>query len=416
MSYRRIDSELLIEVSSKIRYALERQSPLQCRQVRCQLCSEGNCVPSPLMKMSTHSMSRAFVLGLILGCLSFTSVSAQEWAEKMFNKREHDFGTVARGADTVYKFEVTNLYKQEMKITGVRSSCGCTSPTVENGTIKTYEKAYIVAKFNTRTFVGMHGATLTVTFAPPYSAEVQVRVHGNIRSDVVFSPGSIAFGNVDEGAPQEQTVVVNYAGRQNWSIVDVTNDNDQFEVELNEISRSAGKVSYGLLVRLKENAPVGYLRDQLTVVTNDQRADSQRIPLFIEGRIIPEISVTPESLVLGDVTPGEPITRKIVVRGKKPFKILDVNCGDDCFEFKTDEESKELHLVELTYVPTETPGPVKVPVQITTDRPNRNASFMVTATVTAPAQAPATEAQADTSGQTGISVEAAKVADSAGTR
>lgn len=359
-------------------------------------------------------MSRSTFLSLVLCCLSFTTVSAQEWAEKMFNAREHDFGTVARGADTVYKFEVTNLYKQPMTITGVRSSCGCTSPTVENGTIKTYEKAYIVAKFNTRTFVGMHGATLTVTFAPPYSAEVQVRVHGNIRSDVVFTPGSIAFGNVDEGAPNEQSVNVTYAGRDNWKIVDVTNDNDHFEVELNEVSRSMGKVTYGLLVRLKDNVPIGYLKDQLTVVTNDQRSDNQRIPLFVEGRVLPEITVTPESLVLGDVVPGAPITRKIVVRGKKPFKIMDVNCGDDCFQFKTDEESKELHLVELTYVPQETQGAVKVPVQITTDRPNRGASFMVTANVTAPK--PATEAQADTSGQSAVSVEAAKVVDNAASR
>ena len=29
---------------------------------------------------------------------------AQEWAEKMFNKLEHDFGTVARGAETVFRF------------------------------------------------------------------------------------------------------------------------------------------------------------------------------------------------------------------------------------------------------------------------------------------------------------------------
>jgi hypothetical protein len=373
--------------------------------------SEGICAIKPFDFQEYPSMSRTFVLSVILGCLSFSIASAQDWAEKMFNKREHDFGTVARGADTVYKFEVTNLYKQPMTISGVRSSCGCTSPTVENGTIKTYQKAYIVAKFNTRTFVGMHGATLTVTFAPPYSAEVQVRVHGNIRSDVVFAPGSIAFGNVDEGTPKEQSVMVTYAGRENWRIVDVTNDNDFFEVELNEISRGMGKVSYGLLVRLKDDFPIGYLKDQLTVVTNDQRAESRRIPLFVEGRVVPEISVTPESLVLGDVPAGEPITRKIVVRGKKPFRILDVNCGDDCFQFKTDDESKVLHLVELTYVPQELSGSVKVPVQITTDRPNRGATFMVTAKVIEPA--PATEAQAETNGQSSVSVEAAKLAETA---
>ena len=133
---------------------------------------------------------------------------AQEWAEKMFSKLDHDFGTVARGADTVYRFEITNLYKQDMHITGVRSSCGCTSPTIENPIIKTHEKAYIVARFNTRTHVGQKGATLTVTFGAPYSAEVQLHVHGNIRSDVVFNPGAIEFGEVNEGEPKEQKVTV----------------------------------------------------------------------------------------------------------------------------------------------------------------------------------------------------------------
>ena len=101
---------------------------------------------------------------LLSTTLLMSQAGAQEWADKMFGKLSHDFGTVARGADTVYRFEVTNLYKQTMHITGVRSSCGCTTPTVENATIKTHEKAYIVAKFNTRTFVGRHGATLTVSF------------------------------------------------------------------------------------------------------------------------------------------------------------------------------------------------------------------------------------------------------------
>lgn len=356
-------------------------------------------------------MLRTLTFSLIFANLFVASSSAQEWAEKMFNKLEHDFGTVARGADTVYKFEVTNLYKQTMKITGVRSSCGCTSPTVENDTIETYEKAYIVAKFNTRTFTGRHGATLTVSFAPPYRAEVQVRVHGNIRGDVVFSPGAIDFSSVDEGEIKEQMITVTYAGRANWDIVDVTNDNDHFEVELNETSRGAGKVSYGLLVRLKDNVPAGYFKDQLTVVTNDMRSESQRIPLYVAGRILPEISVTPANLVLGDVVAGEPVTKKIVVRGKKPFQIVDVSCGDDCFSFKTEQESKLLHLVEITYVPRADSGEVKVPVRITTDRSNRGATFVVSASVTEPAPAP--ESQVETEGQSDNSAETVKVAETA---
>ncbi|QEG34871.1 DUF1573 domain-containing protein [Bythopirellula goksoeyrii] len=348
---------------------------------------------------------------LVLGSFALGQASAQEWAEKMFNTLEHDFGTVARGAETVYKFEITNLYKQPMKILGVRSSCGCTSPSIENKVINTYEKSYLVAKFNTHTFVGRHGATLTVSFGAPYSAEVQVRVHGNIRGDVVFSPGAVEFGKVDEGDTKEQRLTVSYAGRDDWKITDITNDNDNFEVEMDGGTRTAGKVTYNLVVRMKDNVSSGFVKDQLTVVTNDSRAESQRIPLFVSGHVVPEISVTPETLVLGSVNAGEPVTKKVVVRGKKPFKILDVNCGDNCFSFNTDEDSKELHLVEITYLPGDQPGPVKVPVTITTDRPNRNPTLTVSADVVA--KPAAAESQAENDNQSKISTGALTVADSA---
>ena len=78
----------------------------------------------------------AFCAAALSSCLVSDSL-AQQWAQKMFNKTSHDFGSVARGSDTVYKFEVTNLYKQTMHLVGVRTSCGCTTPTIDNPVIKT---------------------------------------------------------------------------------------------------------------------------------------------------------------------------------------------------------------------------------------------------------------------------------------
>jgi hypothetical protein len=345
-----------------------------------------------------------FVVSALV-CLAASTAGAQEWAEKMFNKVDHDFQTVARGADTVYKFEVTNLYKQDMVLSSVRSSCGCTSPSIEaaggkpleNGSVvlKTHEKGYIVARFNTRTHVGQKGATLTVSFGGSYPAEVQLHVHGNIRSDVVFNPGAIEFGEVNEGEAKEQRVTVMYAGRPTWAITDITNDNDYFEVELQEPQRANGRINYNLLVRLKANVPTGYIKDQLTVVTNDSRPENQRIPLFVSGHVRPEFSVTPSQLVLGEMAPGAHVTRKIVVRGKEPFKIIDVNCGEDCFDFKTDsEEPRKVHFVEVTFKAGEQPGTVQTPIQIVTDRQNRGASLVASATVVEKSATPAPSSDA----------------------
>jgi len=63
-------------------------------------------------------------LFLVLG----STVSAQTWAEKMFQERTHDFGDVARGAKAEFRYELTNLYEEEVHISSVTSTCGCTTP------------------------------------------------------------------------------------------------------------------------------------------------------------------------------------------------------------------------------------------------------------------------------------------------
>lgn len=284
----------------------------------------------------------------------------------MFNKLRHDFGTVARGADVEYRFEVQNIYEETVHIASVRTSCGCTSPSLENQTLETWEKGYVVARFNTRTFRGQHGATLTVTIDKPFPAEVQIRVEGNIRGDVVFHPGSVRFANVDQGSAHEQKVRVSYAGRSDWRIQDIRSASDFFQVEMTEVRRGAGRVDYDLIVRLDESAPAGYFSDQLIVVTNDR--NSSRIPLDVEGTIVPEISVSPNQLVLGEVQPGEEVTKRIVVKGKQPFRITSLDCEDDCFEFQADDEPKRVHVVTVTFRADQEPGKVQQSIRIATDR------------------------------------------------
>ncbi len=289
----------------------------------------------------------------------------------MFAETKHDFGTVARGSDTSYRFPAKNIYKQDVELLSVRSSCGCTTPTIEKKVLKTGDVGYVTATFNTRTFTGIHGATLTVEVrwndnGSWLHGETQLRVDGNIRGDIVFTPGAIKFDAVDQGTPAEQKVVVTYAGRSNWKIVDVRGASDALEVELTQTQRYSGRVGYELLVRLKDSAAAGYFNEQLVLVTNDE--ENPRIPMYVGGRIVPLISVAPESLLLGDVAHGQQVSKKIVVRGKKPFKIVSIQCDDDdCFQFKTDDKSSDRHIVDITFNAKKDAGNVKEAIRIATD-------------------------------------------------
>jgi hypothetical protein len=313
------------------------------------------------------AMWRKTVLGFALVVLVSSQAWSQEWATKMFDTTSHNFGSVARGAKAEFEFAFKNIYVEDVHVASVRTSCGCTTPVVKTPSLKTYDKGVILAIFNTPKFTGQRGATVTVTFDKPYYAEVQLQVAGYIRGDVVLDPGSAELGTVEQGAPAEKTIAINYAGRDDWQIVDVKSANPHLAGKVVETARGNGLVSYNLQVRLDESAPVGYVDDHLVLVTNDHA--STEVPVPVEGIVQAGIMVSPASLFMGVVQPGEKVTKKVVVKGNKPFKIVAVNCDDKDFQFDTSSEktAKDLHVIPVTFVAGKEPGKVSKTIRIETD-------------------------------------------------
>jgi len=125
-------------------------------------------------------------------------------------------------------------------------------------------------------------------------------------------------------------------------------------------------VSYDLSVHVDENAPAGYLNEHLMLVTNDA---ATQVPVAVEGRILSSITVSPASLFMGVVEPGQKVQKQLVVRGNKPFRILSIKCDGATFEFDSaaDQEPKTLHLVPVTFVAGEKSGKITGRIQIETD-------------------------------------------------
>jgi len=322
---------------------------------------------------------RSLLLGWLLLATMTSDAEGQSWARKMFKATEHDFGTVAKGSKAEFDFEFQNVFEEDIHVAGVRSSCGCTEPQITKQTLKTWETGAIRAVFNTRKFIGNRTATLTVIIDQPYYAEVQLSVRGFIRSDVLFTPGAVSFGEVEQGQVAEQKIAVSYAGRSDWAILDVRSANTSFEVELADGPRNFGRVTYSMLVRLKGDAPPGYLQDQLTIVTNDSYKSTLDLP--VEGRVVSPLTVSPASLYLGAVKPGETVKTRLFVRGSKPFRIVSIECEGDCFQFDPPDRSLAAHLVPVTFTAGGTPGKVSQTIEIKTDL-GTDATCVASATIT----------------------------------
>ncbi|MGB6043709.1 MAG: DUF1573 domain-containing protein [Pirellulales bacterium] len=299
-----------------------------------------------------------------LGGLSYANAENPTWADKMFDQLEFDFASLARGSKAEHRFKIKNIYQEPIEIASVRSSCGCTDPRVEKNVLQSGDETELVVAFNTVSFEGSHKATITVTFADPFDAEVRLQVMGFVRSDVVFTPGRIELGSVNPSEGASKTVKITYAGRNDWKVEDVRSTNRNFEVQLKPIARGNGRVEYEMNFQLKKGLAGGYLNDRIFLVTNDP--SNRMIPLAIEGHVVSGLTVSPSSLHLGVLKPGESVTKRLVVRGTTPFQIVHIGCenGDDCFTFNTSDASRKVHVVPVKFTAPDKQGRIVENIKI----------------------------------------------------
>ncbi len=331
-------------------------------------------------------MFRRLAAALILAAFSAAPAAGQEWARKMFQDFNHDFGTIARGAEIEYRFVVTNPYLEDVRIASVHSTCACTQVRIENPDLATYASGAIVARANTTSFLGRKGSTIHVTIDKPFPARVQLHTTMFIRSDVVFEPGSVTLGDVVEGTAAAGTTTVRFSGRSDWRIEALRSNNPHLATELTEVRRRPGEVVYDVAVRLDPSAPAGYFRDQVILVTNE--SGGRQVPFEVEGRVLSAVTVSPTSLFMGVVEPGGTVTRQLVVRGNRPFRIVAIECEDDGFRFEIPAEAaaKPLHLIPVTYVARGDAGRVAQTIRILTDLGETAAELPAFAVVTPPAE------------------------------
>lgn len=320
-------------------------------------------------------MARGSTLSVCLVFFLTLPGFGEEWAQKMFETDSHDFGQVARNAKVEFRFVLTNPYLEDVHIVSAVPSCSCTSLRIETPLLKTYEKGAIVAVFNTKTFRGQHGATVTVTFDQPFYATAQLHVKGYVRDDVTFDPEHVELGTIDQGNPAEKWVTVNFSSSSGWQIREIRSSNPHLSAQAVQRGIDANSVSYAMRVRLDPRAPVGYIRDHLMLVTND--AQSTQFPVLVEGRVVSAVTVSPASLFLGVLRPGESVTKRLVVQGKKPFRVTSVTSEGKSVKLTStsDEQVKPVHLIPITFVAGNETGQAVQMVRVQTDLDGKTAEL-----------------------------------------
>lgn len=291
-----------------------------------------------------------FCSALLLG-LTFAGPSqAATWADAMFEELSKDFGSVPLGPTLSHPFRVTNNTKQTVQISGLRVSCGCVAAVAQDSVLAPGQSTVILATMDTRRFNGVKTVTIFVNISAPQSEEVRLWVQANSRSDVTVTPEAFSFGQVKRSSAPAGSVNITFLGGGHWAITGVQCDSNYVRAKATEATRNMNEVTYKVSAQLRGDAPAGKWFTDIWLTTNNPSTPRVRVPLTVE--IESALTVSPAVVDLGQLKVGSTVERRVIVRGVSPFKITDIQGGDDSLKIRdTTPDSKPLHVLAVTLQP-----------------------------------------------------------------
>jgi Protein of unknown function (DUF1573) len=234
----------------------------------------------------------------------------------------YDFGSALEGQMVTHTFTIKNNGQGNLDITGVKTSCGCTTGQPSKMHVVPGDTSDIAVSFDTHFQKGHQVRTITAFTNDPDNPQVAMTMQGIVKKQVEAVPGEISLGNdIKRGTEETREILVNdlNPARGTFSVGPVSNSNSSIKVE--QMKRPDGKPGALLKVTLLKTMPTGPFDDSIKITTN-------RVPLQVDvfGTVTGDLNVDPAQVSFGLAPRGQDVVRifKLSNQGKRPIKVLDV--------------------------------------------------------------------------------------------
>jgi hypothetical protein len=317
---------------------------------------------------------------LALACFpALASAQEQGWGAKFFKDGlAHDFGNVPYGAKLSFKFPIKNDYNQTFKVTEATVSCGCVTPKKPALEIPPLGTSELEISMDTLRIkpIGPKKVDIFVTLVSVpvnpgdkvYSSRATLSVSCVPKTNVVFTPGEVDFGVVNQGQTPKQILRIEHAGDANWQIKRaVVRDELPVQVTVQQVQAGQpGMVNYQVQATLKPNAPAGEFKQEIQLETSDPQTPV--LNLVVSGNVQAPLKATPNIANFGTAKVNEVTIRSILIQGNnnKPFKITKVEGVGGDINVKFADKSATVHVLNIEYTPKQ-PGNLKKLLTIKTD-------------------------------------------------
>lgn len=241
-------------------------------------------------------MIRRFVTaGIVLAaCCTVSQVGIGQtlnWADPMFSKLDHEFGVVPRGY-TKTTVTVTNVFQEPVHIKSIESEC------VSYWFISDTGPRWLAPGEALEIDIGVKRPFTPTGFVEfwldkPHGGLSRVKLHADVRRDLVFDPDRIALGKLRSGLRHEGSLVIKFTGDPDWKIKSARCRHPSLDARIEELTRrmtapGEALIEYRLTVAVAADVLPGPLDEIVELQLADHR--NETVTVAVEGTVVAAIS------------------------------------------------------------------------------------------------------------------------------
>jgi hypothetical protein len=160
----------------------------------------------------------------------------------------------------------------------------------------------------------------------------------------------ISMGRVRRGTAGLGKIQVTMRNDPYFEIRDASSGTEFVKASFKLLRRDRAEVIYEVSADLKPGLDVGAWTTDVMFNTSNASLPTVRIPVVVD--VVAPITATPAVVKFPAVKVGDKKEVSVVVKGDKPFRIVEVKGGDGLISAVTDNnEAKQAHIVRLVYQP-----------------------------------------------------------------
>ncbi len=289
-----------------------------------------------MKKILSLSISIMLFLGL-------TAMAQQKAASISWDKTTHNFGTFKEEAGKqTATFTFTNTGSENLILTNVRSSCGCTTPNWTKTPVKPGETGFVKATYNPKNRPGKFNKSITITSnGTPQTTTLRIigtvtprektieddypKVFGNLR----LKTSHVAFVKISNKETKTETLeVVNMSEKA--TTISFQNVPEHIKIEANPKTlqgmkpgeKHGEKGVITITYDASKKKDFGFIIDRLYVILNGEKDYQNRLSVSAtieedfshltaeELANAPHAEFTSTEFDFGTITQGERVTNK----------------------------------------------------------------------------------------------------------